>query len=76
MELSTFIKNFADQFDETDLSHFSPDTIYKELAEWSSLIALSIMAMIDEEYNVRIKGSDITNALTVSGLYDIVKSRI
>ncbi len=76
MELSVFIKNFADQFNESDLSQFLPSTIFKELPEWSSLIALSIIAMIDEEYNVRIKGNDITNAITIRDLFEIVKSRV
>lgn len=59
MELKTFIENFAAQFDETDESVFGAETVFKELEEWSSLIALSVIAMIDEEYDVRIKGEDI-----------------
>jgi len=50
MELNDFIKNFAGQFDETPLELFSPKTVYKELEEWNSLTALSIISMIDEEY--------------------------
>ena len=46
MELKTFIENFAAQFDETDESVFGAETVFKELEEWSSLIALSVIAMI------------------------------
>jgi len=76
MELNTFIQNFAAQFDDTDESLFTADTRFRELHEWSSLIALSIIAMVDEEYNVKIKGDDIRESSTINDLFDIVKSRI
>jgi len=59
MELKDFIQNFADQFDDTDASEFTPETNFKQLEEWSSLMALSIISMVDEEYNVRMTGNDI-----------------
>ncbi len=75
MELKEFIENFADQFDDTDASEITAETHFKELDEWSSLIALSVIAMVDEEYDVTIKGDDIRNSDTVEDLYNIVKSK-
>lgn len=75
MEITNFIKNFADQFDETDANEFKADTVYKDLDEWSSLIALSVIAMVDEEYDVTISGSDIRNSTTIQDLYNIVENR-
>lgn len=75
MEIQKFIKNFADQFEETNLSVFTPSTQFKSLDEWSSLMILSIIAMVDEEYGVRIKGEDFRNAITITDLFVIVKSR-
>ena len=40
MELKDFIENFAAQFDDTDSSEIKAETVFKELDEWSSLIAL------------------------------------
>ena len=76
MELKRFIEDFASQFDETDASAFQAGTVFKQLEEWSSLIALSIIAMADEEYDVKLKGNDIKEASTVEDLYNTVKSRI
>lgn len=76
MEIKEFIEKFAEQFDDTELSVFTPETIYKELDEWSSLMALSIIAMVDDEYEVSIKGNDINSASTIEDLYNIVKSKI
>lgn len=73
MELNEFIKNFADQFDETE--GINASTVFHELDEYSSLIALSIIAMVDEEYDVTIKGDDMRSAVTVEDLFNIVKNK-
>ena len=75
MEIKDFIENFAAQFDETDASVFTPDTVFHELDEYSSLIALSLIAMVDEEYDVTLKGDDMRSAVTIQDLFDIVKSK-
>lgn len=75
MELNQFTTNFAAQFDDTDADQFIPSTDFRALEEWSSLIALSIIAMVDEEYEVKLKGDDIRNSKTIEDLFNIVKSK-
>lgn len=75
MDLNDFIKNFANQFEDTDACEFTADTEFKELEEWSSLTSLSIIAMIDEEYDVTIKGDDIIKSETIEDLFNVVKSK-
>lgn len=75
MDKQIFIEKFAEQFDETDGSLLKGDTKFKELDEWSSLIALTVIGMIDEEYEITIKGEDIRNADTVEDLFTIVNER-
>ena len=74
MEIKEFIENFANQFDDTDVSVFSSETRFRELDEWSSLLALSVLAMVDEEYDVQLKADQMRKANTVQELFDIVKS--
>ena len=76
MELNTFIENFAAQFDKTDASVFTAETKFRDLDEWSSLIGLSLIAMVDEEYDITLKGDDIKNANTVEDLFNTVKSKM
>ena len=73
--LGEFIKIFAEQFDDTDASVFTPETKFRDLEEWSSLIALSIIAMVDEEYDVILKGDDIRNSETVEDIFKIIESK-
>lgn len=75
MNQEDFVQNFANQFDETDASEITINTVFKDLDEWSSLLSLSIIAMCDEEYDTKMKGDDIRNAITVEDLYNIVLSR-
>jgi len=75
MSIQDFLKNFANQFEETDSSVFTKDTVFKNLDEWSSLMALSIIAMCDEAYDVTLKGDDISNSNTIEDLFNLVKSR-
>lgn len=75
MDIKAFIQNFADQFDDTDANVFTPETVFHELDEYSSLIALSIIAMVDEEYDVTLKGDDMRSAITIQDLFDTVKAK-
>ena len=72
MDINSFISNFADQFDELDDVVLTPETEFKEVDGWNSLVALSVIAMIDEEYDVTLKGNDITKAVTIEDLYKVV----
>lgn len=72
MEIKEFIQNFADQLDDTDAEMLSPETVFRELDDWSSLAALSIIAMVDEEYGVSIASETFKNAKTIQDLFDKV----
>lgn len=74
MELIKFIENLKEQFEEP-VENFNKETKFKDLDQWSSLTTLSVMAMIDEEYNVALKGDDIWNANTVEDLFNTVKAK-
>lgn len=76
MDLNEFIQFFAEQFDDTEACDLSGGTKFKELDDWSSLVALSLIAMIDEEYDVTIKGDNIKQTKTIEELYNLVKSKL
>lgn len=74
--LEEFVALFAEQFDDTDASEITATTVFHDLDEWSSLIGLSVIAMVDEEFDVALKGDDVKNAVTVEDLYNNIKSKI
>ena len=75
MELKEFIEKFASQFEDTDVGQIKAETEFRELDEWSSLLALSVIAMADEEYGISLNGNDMRGARTVEDLYNIIKKR-
>lgn len=76
MELKDFIENFIDQFDDTPEVELSENTMFRELDGWSSIVALSVMAMCDEEYEVQLKADEMRKANTIGELFETVKSRM
>ena len=72
--LDEFIELFQEQFDETE--GIEASTVFHDLDEYSSLIALSIIAMIDEEFDVAIKGDDMKSSVTVEDLYNKVIAKL
>lgn len=76
MELNTFLEKFCEQLEDTDISTITVLTDYKAIKEWDSLIALSVIAMIDEEFEVIITGSDIDGNTTIEELYHTIQGRL
>ena len=74
--LDEFVALFSEQFDETDASQISATTAFHDLDEWSSLIGLSVIAMVDEEFDIALKGDDVKNAVTVNDLYNCVIAKL
>lgn len=75
MKIEEFIKDFANQFDETDLSEFSAGTVYRELDEWASIIGFAIMNMIAKKYGVKITPAEMRQTKTIEDLYNLMISK-
>lgn len=75
MEIQSFIADFADQFDETDIIEFKPETNYRDLDEWSSLTGLAIMNMIEKKYGVKLLASELRGTSTIQDVFDLMESR-
>jgi len=73
--LEEFVELFAEQFDDTDASEIKANTVFHDLDEWSSLIGLSVIAMVDEEFDVALKGDELRSAVTVTDLYNTIVSK-
>lgn len=72
MDLQEFVGKFAEQFDETDVSEFKADMEFKKMTGWNSMVALSVIAMVDDEYGIAIKGDDIRKSITIEDLFNTV----
>jgi len=75
MNINDFVNKIAEQYNEPDTFAFSPDTHFKEIEEYSSLTALTIIAMVDDEYGIALRGDEIRGCATIEDLFKIVESK-
>ncbi len=75
MEIKQFIENFVDQFDDLELSDVTPNTVMRDLEEWSSMIGLSLLNMAEKSYGVQLTFDELRNAITVQNLYDTIYNK-
>ena len=70
MEMKEFIEKFAEAIEIDDASVLTPETEFRTLDEWDSLSYLSVIAMIDEEFDVQIETPKFKLQKTVQDLYN------
>lgn len=75
MDKQEFIKNFANQFDDTDTSAFTMETRFRDEEEWSSLVALAVLNVIAKKYEVKLNPDEMKKTQTIQELYDLVLSK-
>ena len=75
MEIKEFIEKFAEIFDDTDAATLTPETKFRELDEWSSLSALGVIALADEEFDVELSGNEMKKANSIQELYDLLSNK-
>ncbi len=73
--MENFIKNFANQFDDTEFEEFTSNTKFRDLEEWSSLVALAILNMIAKKYDVVLNHEEMRTTNTIQELMVLVISK-
>lgn len=74
--MEEFIKNFANQWDDTEPEAFTPECEFHELEEWSSLVGLAILNMIAKKYGVKVAPAELKAAVTIQDVYNLVQSKL
>ena len=75
MELNDYLKNFADQFEDTDPSEITAETAFHDLEEWDSLIALAVLNMTEKKYGKSITFDEMKACVTVNDLFNLVSKK-
>lgn len=75
MDKNDFLNLIAEQFDDIDVTSLSFETKFRELEEYSSLVALLIISMIDEEYGITLTGDDMRKFVTIDDIYNYISSK-
>ena len=75
MNIEEFINKFAFAI-EVEPASIAPETEYKQLPQWDSLNALSIIAMADADYGVTLSGQAINDSRTIADLWSVVAGKV
>jgi acyl carrier protein len=74
LNFDTFIQLFSEEI-SLDVSSLSPSDKFRNLSTWGSLNALLLISRVNEEYDVFITSSDLSNCQTIEDIFNAVKSR-
>jgi len=74
MSVQKFVELFANAI-EVEAGTLTPQTVFKDLAVWDSLCALSVIAMIDESFNVTVGGTELEKAASLADLWAVVQAK-
>ena len=72
--MENFLNLFRELLEDTAPESVNASTAFKQIEDWSSLMALSLIAMIDENYDVTLSADDIREAKTIEELFNKVES--
>ena len=68
-----FIDLFAETIELESSETLSKETVFRELEQWDSLAFLSVIAMIDEEFDLVIEGNDFQKLLTIGDIINKIE---
>lgn len=69
-----FLQLFKETLDIEDREIHMTDE-FKSFDEWDSIANLSVIAMIDDEFEVVIENSEFKNIKTIQALWDEIQKR-
>ena len=71
-----FITLFQETLEIEGDNQLTKETVFRELEQWDSLAFLSVIAMIDEEFDIVIEGNDFKKLITIGELIDEIGKRV
>jgi acyl carrier protein len=69
--MQNFIKKLEEVF-EMQTGTINSQDIFREYKEWDSMALLSLMAMLEDEYNITIPREDFQKISTIEDLFNFL----
>lgn len=76
MDVNTFTRQFEDSIDGAEPNSLKPETEFRTIENWDSLAVLTILAMIDAEYNVNLTAEEFTACTTIQSVYSLIEKKL
>ncbi len=75
MDVEEFTEKFAACFSQTESAAIKPETEFRSLEEWGSMMTLIVIAMVDSDYGKILTAEDLKSAGTVAELFDLISKK-
>lgn len=76
MKIEDFIASLEEEYEDIGPGTLNPQSVFREVFEWSSINALILIALVKTEYDVAINAEDIAKSKTIEDLYRIIQARV
>lgn len=71
-----FLEGLKEQFESADAKNIKFDVKFSQLSTWDSLTRFSIIAFIEDEYNVIITAEQLNSFETPHDLFSYIENKI
>lgn len=75
MSVDEFVALFSEQFVDPSEAAFCPETKFHELNGWTSMTALLVITIIEENFGVLISSDEFRDVQTIQELYDLIQKK-
>lgn len=72
MEYKEFMVAFMEAFELDESFEVKMDDVFREYDNWDSLTKLSLIAILDDEFDVLIEDKEFNKLITIQDLYDFL----
>ncbi|NVO01937.1 MAG: acyl carrier protein [Bacteroidetes bacterium] len=75
MGIEEFILKIESEFEDLKPGKMKPESHFREIFDWNSVNALTMIALVDCEYDVMLVAEDFQKSKTVLDLYKIIETK-
>ncbi|MGP8214216.1 MAG: acyl carrier protein [Bacteroidia bacterium] len=75
MDINDLIKKLENEFDDIPKGTLTPSTKITDIQGWGSMHALIVIALMDTEYGITVKGEELRSLQSIQDLYDLAMKK-
>lgn len=75
MKIEDFVTNFESSIEGIPPGTLTPETVFRDLPQWDSLGALTLLVMVNTEFGVTMTGNELKACSTIREIHDMISKK-
>ncbi|HWY97863.1 MAG TPA: acyl carrier protein [Bacteroidia bacterium] len=75
MDINDLIQKLEGEFEDIPKGTLTPSTKITDIQGWGSMHALIVIALMDAEYGITVKGDELRSVQSIQDLFDLAKKK-